>query len=69
MTIEAGIEQAIQDLEILSRKVGKGTSIGLALTTIKINLQRIQRGVGIGVTGWLVVAEALSTVIEDRHGQ
>ena len=55
-----------RELQQLIATVGPETNLGLALTTIKGNLQRIELGVAVDRDQWLLVADALKRVEVER---
>ena len=60
VTIAEALARSISELRRLIANVDPETSLGLALTTIKGNLQRLTRD------QWLLVADALKRVEVER---
>ena len=58
-TIAEALNRSIAELRRLVANVGPETSLGLALTSIKLCLQRIDQGLPADRDCWLSVAAAL----------
>ena len=58
-TSTEALNRSVTELRRLIATVGPETSVGLALATIKGNLQRIELGVAVDRDQWLLVAAAL----------
>ncbi len=59
LTVAEGLGRCIAQLGQLSRIVGSETALGLGFSTVKANLQRIERGAPVDRDHWLSVGEAL----------
>ena len=62
------LARSIAELQQLVANVDPATNLGLALVTIKGNLQRIERGVAVDRDQWLLVADALKRVESSNIG-
>ena len=61
-TIAEALARSIAELQRLVAIADVNSGVGLALVTIKRNLQKIKQGVPVGRRDWLSVAAALQEV-------